>query len=184
MTVETLCEALERGEPVKPRSFGSFNIRSKRGRVGRNPQDRRGSADHPAQGRDLQAVARARRSGQWRDHRRRGRVSASGFFSLLWTPVSGRQGKAALPHQPDPMAGDRRGRYAPQVDLPARFYIEPHATGGNGGGSGKSCRSFAILYSGNALRDRVALSQAPNNPIDRVALWLPERRPCGESRLK
>jgi integration host factor subunit alpha len=38
MTVETLCEALERGEPVKPRSFGSFNIRSKRGRVGRNPR--------------------------------------------------------------------------------------------------------------------------------------------------
>jgi hypothetical protein len=25
------------------------------------------------------------------------------------------QGKAALPHQPDPMAGDRRGRYAPEA---------------------------------------------------------------------
>ena len=103
MTVETLCEALERGEPVKPRSFGSFNIRSKRGRVGRNPQDRRGSADHPAQGRDLQAVARARRSGQWRDHRRRGRVSASGLFPLslrmLSYAMSGRRvgGRVSAP---------------------------------------------------------------------------------------
>ena len=29
MTVETLCEALERGEPVKPRSFGSFPTASR-----------------------------------------------------------------------------------------------------------------------------------------------------------
>src|ERR1019366_6666556 len=40
-------------------------------RAGRaQSQDRRGSADHPAQGRDLQAVARARRSGQMSGDRR------------------------------------------------------------------------------------------------------------------
>ena len=31
-------EALVRGEPVKLRSFGKFNVRSKRERVGRNPK--------------------------------------------------------------------------------------------------------------------------------------------------
>ena len=31
-------EALVRGEPVKLRSFGNFNLRSKRERVGRNPK--------------------------------------------------------------------------------------------------------------------------------------------------
>ena len=35
---EEICETLARGEPVKLRSFGSFNIRSKRGRIGRNPK--------------------------------------------------------------------------------------------------------------------------------------------------
>ncbi len=35
---EEICEALVRGEQVKLRSFGTFNIRSKRGRVGRNPK--------------------------------------------------------------------------------------------------------------------------------------------------
>jgi integration host factor subunit alpha len=36
--LEEICETLARGEPVKLRSFGSFNLRSKRGRVGRNPR--------------------------------------------------------------------------------------------------------------------------------------------------
>ena len=36
--LEEICETLARGEPVKLRSFGSFNVRSKRGRVGRNPR--------------------------------------------------------------------------------------------------------------------------------------------------
>lgn len=37
-TFEEICEALARGESVKLRSFGTFNIRSKRERVGRNPK--------------------------------------------------------------------------------------------------------------------------------------------------
>jgi integration host factor subunit alpha len=35
---EEVGEALDRGEPVKLQSFGTFNVRSKRGRVGRNPK--------------------------------------------------------------------------------------------------------------------------------------------------
>jgi integration host factor subunit alpha len=37
-TFEEICEALLRGEQVKLRSFGSFNVRSKRARIGRNPK--------------------------------------------------------------------------------------------------------------------------------------------------
>jgi len=37
-TFDEICEALVRGEQVKLRSFGTFNVRSKRGRVGRNPK--------------------------------------------------------------------------------------------------------------------------------------------------
>ncbi len=37
-TFEEIGEALLRGEPVKLRSFGTFNVRSKRERVGRNPK--------------------------------------------------------------------------------------------------------------------------------------------------
>jgi len=35
---EEVSEALVRDEPVKMRSFGKFNVRSKRERVGRNPK--------------------------------------------------------------------------------------------------------------------------------------------------
>ena len=35
---EEVAEALVRGEPVKLRTFGKFNVRSKRERVGRNPK--------------------------------------------------------------------------------------------------------------------------------------------------
>jgi integration host factor subunit alpha len=35
---EELSEALAKGEPVKLRSFGQFNVRSKRERPGRNPK--------------------------------------------------------------------------------------------------------------------------------------------------
>jgi integration host factor subunit alpha len=37
-TFDEICDALVRGEQVKLRSFGTFNVRSKRGRVGRNPK--------------------------------------------------------------------------------------------------------------------------------------------------
>ncbi len=36
--LEELCKALERGEMVKISSFGTFQVRSKRQRVGRNPK--------------------------------------------------------------------------------------------------------------------------------------------------
>ena len=35
---EEVAEALARGDPVKLRSFGNFNVRSKRERPGRNPK--------------------------------------------------------------------------------------------------------------------------------------------------
>jgi integration host factor subunit alpha len=37
-TFAEICEALARGEPVKLRSFGTFSVRCKRARVGRNPK--------------------------------------------------------------------------------------------------------------------------------------------------
>lgn len=37
-TLDTLCNALVEGESVKLRGFGTFNLRSKRPRVGRNPK--------------------------------------------------------------------------------------------------------------------------------------------------
>ncbi len=36
--LEEICAALERGEAVKLRAFGTFQVRSKRPRVGRNPK--------------------------------------------------------------------------------------------------------------------------------------------------
>jgi len=37
-TFEEICEALLRGEQVKLRSFGTFSVRAKRARIGRNPK--------------------------------------------------------------------------------------------------------------------------------------------------
>ena len=37
-TIEEICRALETGETVKLRGFGTFTVRSKRPRVGRNPK--------------------------------------------------------------------------------------------------------------------------------------------------
>ncbi|HMK88719.1 MAG TPA: integration host factor subunit alpha [Methylocystis sp.] len=37
-TFEEISQALMRGEQVKLRSFGTFNVREKRGRIGRNPK--------------------------------------------------------------------------------------------------------------------------------------------------
>src|SRR5690606_17989721 len=36
--LEEICKALERGELVKISSFGTFQVRSKRQRIGRNPK--------------------------------------------------------------------------------------------------------------------------------------------------
>ena len=38
MTLEELGDCLTRGESVRLRSFGAFNVRSKRERIGRNPK--------------------------------------------------------------------------------------------------------------------------------------------------
>ena len=38
MVLETICEKVVRGEPVKLSSFGSFVVRKKNERVGRNPK--------------------------------------------------------------------------------------------------------------------------------------------------
>lgn len=38
MALDEIADALARGEAVKLRSFGSFTVRSKRERIGRNPR--------------------------------------------------------------------------------------------------------------------------------------------------
>lgn len=38
VTFEEICEALVRGETVKLRAFGTFKVRTKRQRIGRNPK--------------------------------------------------------------------------------------------------------------------------------------------------
>lgn len=37
-TLDTIVESLERGETVELRNFGVFKVKSRRGRVGRNPR--------------------------------------------------------------------------------------------------------------------------------------------------
>ena len=46
--IDEISEAAVRGESIKLSSFGSFVIRSKGPRIGRNPKDRRRSADSSA----------------------------------------------------------------------------------------------------------------------------------------
>ena len=43
--LELMSDALAEGEQVKISSFGTFSVRAKTARVGRNPQDRRRGAD-------------------------------------------------------------------------------------------------------------------------------------------
>jgi integration host factor subunit alpha len=40
IALEEICSALSSGEPVKLRGFGSFSVRAKTARVGRNPRTR------------------------------------------------------------------------------------------------------------------------------------------------
>ncbi len=37
-TLDTILEALERGETVELRNFGVFKVKNRRGRIGRNPR--------------------------------------------------------------------------------------------------------------------------------------------------
>ena len=53
--LDEICEAIVRGETVKLSSFATFHVRDKNERIGRNPEDRRGSADPAAPGDDLQS---------------------------------------------------------------------------------------------------------------------------------
>ena len=46
--LDEICRALSRGEMVKISSFGSFAVRKKGRRIGRNPKTGDGSADQPA----------------------------------------------------------------------------------------------------------------------------------------
>ena len=48
-----MCHALSEGKNVKVSGFGTFILRDKGQRVGRNPEDRRRSADRAAAGDDL-----------------------------------------------------------------------------------------------------------------------------------
>ena len=45
--IEAIAERLEAGEAVKISGFGSFNLRDKRGRLGRNPKTREAAAITP-----------------------------------------------------------------------------------------------------------------------------------------
>ena len=53
--LDHMSDALVRGETVKISSFGTFSVRAKSARVGRNPEDRRGGADRAAPRADLPA---------------------------------------------------------------------------------------------------------------------------------
>ena len=56
--LDEICEAAERGETVKLSGFGSFVVRSKGGRIGRNPKNRGGGADSSSPGHGRQAIKR------------------------------------------------------------------------------------------------------------------------------
>jgi integration host factor subunit alpha len=55
--LEEVREALANGEPVKLRSFGTFKIRAKRERPGRNPRTGDDAPISPMEGRDIQGFA-------------------------------------------------------------------------------------------------------------------------------
>ena len=67
--VETIAERLSAGETVKISSFGTFLVRDKGPRMGRNPEDGRAGAGLAAPGRGLPAVRNPEAAG--REGRRR-----------------------------------------------------------------------------------------------------------------
>ena len=69
--LKEITDCLERGETVKLSSFGSFVVRKKGQRIGRNPEDRQGSADLAAPRDGVQAVGDPEAEDQWRHRRRR-----------------------------------------------------------------------------------------------------------------
>ena len=90
MALEEVCETLKRGESVKLRSFGHFNVREKRERIGRNPAHRRRGADQAAPRADLQGLARPARPGERardlgrRRQRAHGRAQARALRLRCW----------------------------------------------------------------------------------------------------
>ncbi len=103
---QSIIDALHRGEKIELRGFGSFRLRKREPRKGRNPEDRR-QGGRPAEARPLfQAGQGTERSDQ---QRRRGRCSTAGLAVIrLGTvvvsvqtnrqfPVSSYQFKGRLP---------------------------------------------------------------------------------------
>ena len=78
--------ALERGEMVKISSFGSFAVRQKGQRVGRNPEDRPGGADQPAPGAGVSRQPYAEGPDQQRAGRSRGGGGAGGARRVAKAP--------------------------------------------------------------------------------------------------
>ena len=106
--LDEICDAAARGETVKLSSFGSFVVRSKGQRIGRNPEDRSRSAD-PAAPRDgVQAVQRAEGAHQRRRRRRRQGSDGAARGRGLRLRRDGQEPRS-LPH-------DQRG--ADDLDLP------------------------------------------------------------------
>ena len=62
--IAEISDALERGEMVKISSFGSFAVRQKGQRVGRNPKTGAGGADQPAPRAGVPRLPRAEASDQ------------------------------------------------------------------------------------------------------------------------
>ena len=56
LVLKEITDCLEKGETVKLSSFGSFMVRKKGQRIGRNPEDRHRGADFAAAGDGVQAV--------------------------------------------------------------------------------------------------------------------------------
>ena|SRR5271165_5942153 len=65
-TLGEICAALIRGESVSLRSFGTFNVRAKRERIGRNPKNGVAATNLRAQGHIVPSLADPCRTREWR----------------------------------------------------------------------------------------------------------------------
>ena len=86
--LDEICDAAERGETVKLSGFGSFVVRSKGERIGRNPKTGSRSADPAAPRHGVQTVERAQDEDQQPERRRQGSgVIAGSRVSGVPTPL-------------------------------------------------------------------------------------------------
>ena len=86
--LDEICDAAVRGETVKLSGFGSFVVRSKGERIGRNPKTGRGGADPSPPGHGVQAVERAQGQDQ-----RQGREAVEGLGVRALAGVRPRGGR-------------------------------------------------------------------------------------------